>query len=149
MNIQSRKRIIIILVLVATLVAIISGAYYWLKMPYGFPLQRQLATDFIDLVNHHEFEKAFELTHKNIYTGKTLEDFTNKAQREIRGANYRFDYTFPPQTNGNRLRRWLKGQKVDMQDVSIEFKGPSDLRITVRHLGNNQWKVFYITSHAG
>ena len=143
----SRKHIIAIsLFTVATLSF---GIAYWLKIPYDFYPQRQVTTAFINYVNEEEFEKAFELTQKNIYTGKTLEEFRNKALLEVRGPGYQFDSTHPPQTNGNRLRRWLRGSEVEMRDVSVEFRGPSLLRITVRHLGNNQWKVFYITSHAG
>lgn len=112
-------------------------------------MQRSIANSFIALVNANEFEKAFELTQKNMYTGKTLEAFKDKALREIRGSAYIFDSVHPLQNNGNRLRRWLKGAEVEMQDISIEFTGPSLLRITLRYQGNKQWKIFFITSHAG
>lgn len=121
---------------------------YWLKMPYNFLPQRQIAADLIACVNEEKFEEAFELTQKSIYTGKTLGRFRDKARLEIRGSGYQFAYAHPPQSNGNRLRRWLRGSEVEMRDVSMEFRGPSLLRITVSNVGNNQWKVSYITSHA-
>lgn len=84
-----------------------------------------------------------------MYTGRTLEEFKVKVIREIPASGYQFAYSFPKQTNGNRLRRWFNGTKVEMQDVNIEFKGPTDLRITLRHTDDDKWKIFYITSHAG
>ncbi|MDR1109347.1 MAG: hypothetical protein LBP92_01290 [Deltaproteobacteria bacterium] len=118
-------------------------------MPYDFSSQCQIAADFISYVNEKEFEKAFELTQKNIYTGKTLEEFIKIALFEICCSGYQFAYTHPLQTNGNRLRRWLRGSEVEIYGVSVEFTGPTLLRITLRHLGNNQWKIFYFASHAG
>lgn len=143
----SRKNSIIIALF--AFVALSLGGVFWLTLPYGFSPQRRVATTFITYVNAGEFEKAFELTQKNMYTGKTLEAFKNKALREIRGPGYLFAYAYPPQTNGNRLRHRFRGAEIEMPDVSLEFRGPSDLRITVRHEGDNQWKVSYITTHAG
>lgn len=76
------------------------GAYYWLKLPYSFSYQRQLATNFISNINNEEYEQAFNLTQRNMYTGKTLEEFKAKAIREIPASGYQFAYSFPKQTNG-------------------------------------------------
>ncbi len=130
-------------------IVLVLGTYYWFKLPYSFSYQRQLATDFINNINNEEYEQAFSLTQKNMYTGKTLEEFKAKVMREIPASGYQFAYSFPKQTNGNRLRRWFNGTEVEMQDVNIEFKGPTDLRITLRHTDDNKWEIFYITSHAG
>lgn len=144
----SRKHLTFIFLL-ALSVILISAVFYWLKSPYPFNHQRHIATRFINHINQQEFEQAFELTQKNIYTGKTLETFKNKALSEIRGSEYKFDYSYPRQTNGNRLRRWFNNSEIEMHDVSLEFKGPSDLRITLQHTANDEWKINYITSHAG
>ncbi|MEQ4923435.1 hypothetical protein [Proteus hauseri] len=144
---KSYKQIVCSLLFLLALFVL--GVIYWLKLPYSFSSQRQIATAFINNINNEEYERAFELTQKNSYTGKTLEEFKDHALKEIRGADYKFAYSFPNQTNGNRLRRWFNGTEVEMRDINLEFKGPSDLRITLRHTNNNQWKIYYITSHAG
>ncbi|QAV24591.1 hypothetical protein [Proteus hauseri] len=138
-----------LLSLLLLLIILAFGSFYWLKLPYSFSYQRQIATDFLNNINNKQFEQAFELTQKNMYTGKTLEAFKEKVFREIRGSNYTFAYNFPNQTNGNRLRRWFNGSEIEMKDVNLEFKGASDLRITLRHIGDNKWKIYYMTSHAG
>lgn len=149
MKIPRRRIIVTSLLFFGALTALGAGIFYWLKMPYSFAPQRRLAETFINYVNEEEFEKAFELTRKNGYTGQTLKDFQAKASSEIRGPGYKFAYSYPPQSNGNRLRRRLKGTETEMGEVSLEFTGPSLLRITLRRSGDNEWKVFFITSHAG
>ncbi|MFB0770521.1 hypothetical protein [Proteus cibi] len=130
-------------------IVLVLGTYYWLKLPYSFSYQRHLATHFINNINNEEYEQAFSMTQRNLYTGKTLAEFKTKVVREIPASGYQFAYSFPKQTNGNRLRRWFNGNEVEMQDVNIEFKGLTDLRITLRHTGDDKWEIFYITSHAG
>jgi len=57
--------------------------------------------------------------------------------------------TFPKQTNGNRLRRLIRGQNVDMDEVDVEFEGACLLGVRLRRTSDNAWKVFYFASHAG
>lgn len=146
MKIKNKKSFIYIMLI---FIALVFCTYYWLKLPYSFSYQRQLATHFINNINNKEYEQAFSMTQRNLYTGKTLAEFKAKVVREIPASGYQFAYSFPKQTNGNRLRRWFNGTEVEMQDVNIEFKGPTDLRITLRHTGDDKWEIFYITSHAG
>ncbi len=146
MKIKHKKSFIYIMLI---FIALVFCTYYWLKLPYSFSYQRQLATHFINNINNEEYEQAFSMTQRNLYTGKTLAEFKAKVVREIPASGYQFTYSFPKQTNGNRLRRWFNGTEVEMQDVNIEFKGPTDLRITLRHTGDDKWEIFYITSHAG
>lgn len=92
-------------------IVLVLGTYYWLKLPYSFSYQRQLATDFINNINNEEYEQAFSLTQKNMYTGKTLEEFKAKVMREIPASGYQFAYSFPKQMGivyvaGLMARKW-------------------------------------------
>lgn len=144
-----KKRILIFAAIISLLVAISIFGWCWLKSPYNFPTQRQLATEFLQLINQGNLEKAYEMTSKSEYSGKTFEEFKARTQREIRGSNYTYAYSHPPQTNGNRLRRYINGSEVDMKKVHIQLTGASLLLIAFELNSNGRWTIYKFYSHAG
>ena len=61
----------------------------------------------------------------------------------------RLAWTSPTQTNGNRLRRLIRGQNVDMDELNVEFEGTCLLSVRLRRTSDKGWRVFYFASHAG
>jgi hypothetical protein len=130
------------------LALVATGFAVWAKSQYGQPEAVSLAQAFLSRLQRGDFDGAFELTTKSGYVGKTPADLRAFAQRHT-CWNGRFVRTFPPQTNGNRLRKWFYGQAVDMDEVDIEFEGTCLLGVRVRRTSEQGWKVFYFASHAG
>lgn len=57
----------------------------------------------------------------------------------------------PPQTNGNRLRRRLAGNEVEMSRLNVRLEGPDGpclLTVTLRH-GPDGWRVRRLQRTAG
>lgn len=124
--------------------------WFWLKLPYDFSGPRQTAAKFIGLLRQDNYSQAHEMTLKNGYTGKTPEELRDIASWQLCVGNLEYRYTFPPQSNGNRLRRWLHGDEVEMPEIYVEFEdSPCLMGIQLRHMGHGQWKIFRFASHAG
>jgi hypothetical protein len=112
------------------------SAWAWLRAPYPFTLQRQLATEYLQLLENGDYRRADAM------------ELWEIRPRQFCSAK-RLLYTSPPQTNGNRLRRWLRGVEVEMPEVNVEFEGQCLLRVQLRRDASGQWKVARLTSHAG
>jgi hypothetical protein len=124
------------------------GAVFWLKSEHNPSVPIHIAQEFVDRLQAKEFAKAHQLTIKNVYVGKTPEELEEVSRRQMCKLT-RLVGTFPFQSNGNRLRRWVSGAEIEMPEVHVEFEGNCLLGVTVRHTGNNEWRVFYFASHAG
>jgi hypothetical protein len=55
----------------------------------------------------------------------------------------------PIQTNGNRLRRWVSGRRVEEPQLQMEFDGACPLRVTLRLSAGQGWQVVRHGTHAG
>lgn len=126
----------------------ITGFFVWAKAEYAQPDAVSVATTFLSRLQSGDFASAFELTTKNGYVGKTPADLREFAHRHTCFGG-RLVRTFPPQTNGNRLRRLIRGQNIDMDEVNVEFEGTCLLGVRLRRTSDNGWRVSYFASHAG
>jgi len=138
-------------ILIALFLLLAGGGvgYYWLKLPYDFPMQREIAENFIQLVMDNKLDAAYEMTSRTGYTGLDYEEFLARVNGgELPRSTYKFMGVDPIQSNGNRLRRWLRGQTVDPDRVSFEFQIPL-LSVYVCRMNDNQWKVCRFNTHAG
>ena len=130
------------------LVLAITGFVVWAKSQNGQADAVSVAQSFLSRLQSGDFEGAFDLTTKSGYIGKTPAELREFAQRHTCWSG-RLVWTAPPQTNGNRLRRWIKGQRVDMDEVDVEFEGACLLGVRVRRTSDHGWRIFYFASHAG
>ena len=110
-------------ILIALFLLLAGGGagYYWLKLPYDFPMQREIAETFIQLVMDNKLDAAYEMSSRTGYTGLDYEEFlgrVNGGELPRPWSSYKFTHVGPIQSNGNRLRRWLRGQTVDPDRVS-------------------------------
>ena len=122
--------------------------YFWLKLPNDLAEPSQVATDFLNLLKRGEFDRAHEMTLKNSYVGTTPKELKAVSARQL-CTIVRIARTFPFQTNGNRLRRWVLGLDVEMSEVYIDFEGQCLLGVSLHRNSHGQWKVFNFESHAG
>lgn len=109
----------------------------------------QVATEFLQRLEAQQFEQAFELTVKRGYVGSTPDELRSIARQQLCNID-RQTYTFPFQSNGNRLRRFFLGREVEMPEVHVEFSGGACLLgVAVHQTAGNTWRVFRFASHAG
>lgn len=144
-----RQRVILAIILCTVTTGM--GIWNWQGKSHTFPVPREIASDFLQLLHNREFEKAHELTLKNAYTGQSLEAFKKVSAQQICSNDLKLASVHPQQTNGNRLRRQFQGVEVEMPVINIEFlaPGPCLFKITLHHIGNGHWKIFNFGSHAG
>lgn len=133
------------------LLALLAYTGVWLKSPYSFTQANQVAEKFIAHLQNGDSKLAFEMTFKNGLVGKTLPDFKKYASRQLCSIEkLERVYYYPLQTNGNRLRRWLRGNEVEMPEIGIEFENYGCLfSVALRPTKEGQWKVYNFQSHAG
>lgn len=132
----------------AALVAVAILFVVWAKAEYGQPEAVAVAEAFLAKLRQDDFEGAFALTVRGGAVGGSPAALRDVALRQsCRGG--RFVGTAPPQTNGNRLRRWLAGREVEMGQVLVEFEGTCLLGVRLRPVPGAGWKVTYFASHAG
>lgn len=122
--------------------------FVWAKSQYGQSEAVSVAQSFLDRLQSGDFAGAHDLTIKSGYVGRSPEALRKFAERQS-CLSGRFVWTAPPQTNGNRLRRWIRGEPMDMDEVQVEFEGACLLGVRVRLTTDQRWKVFYFASHAG
>ena len=112
------------------------GLGFWLYAPYPFTAQRELATQYLAALEKGDLPQAEAMELKTL------------SPREFCKTD-RLVSTSPLQTNGNRLRRRLRGVEVDMPALDVEFEGGCLLRVTLRRNAAGQWKVARLARHAG
>ena len=138
--------------IVATVATIAVGttlfvAWTWLKQQHSAEQQIQLAETFVLMLRKNRMAEAYELTLKARMELPTKEDFAVYASRQICGS-FKMTEVFPFQSNGNRLRRSLLGQTVEMDELNIQYFGECAFRVTLRKDTEQSWKVFKFGSHA-
>jgi hypothetical protein len=120
---------------------------WWLKANY-FPVEAvQVAQTFVLHLKAQQYSQAYALTHQRGDVGDSLAKFETYAQRQCIAT--RFAYTFPHQSNGNRLRRQLTVHPVEVKDIVVEFDKDCLLGVKVQKTSTGTWRVVRFASHAG
>jgi hypothetical protein len=130
------------------LIACLAAAGIWMKMQYRHSAEIETAEKFVKAIRAKEYDRAFELTTRARTWGYDGEDFLAFAPRQLCGA-FAMKEVFPIQSNGNRLRKRLSGQKPDMPEVNVQYTGDCFFRVTLRREASGEWKVLKFGSHAG
>ncbi len=133
------------LLIALSLVLILLAGFFWAKAEYRPTDAVAVAQNFLAHLERQEFSEAYALTVHNNYVGKTLAVFSSNAEPCPSAV---LKYSFPFQSNGNRLRRWLAGKEVEMLEVGVEFNCPIPYKIILRRI-LGQWKIFNYGAHAG
>jgi hypothetical protein len=129
-------------------VVIAAIGFIWLKRQHSHAVELRVSEQFVGLLRAEDYSRAYELTMKDRMWGLQGEGFEAYAKRQVCG-NLVVTGVFPHQSNGNRLRRIINGQPVDMESVNIQYDGTCPFRVTLRRNAAGEWKVFMFGSHAG
>ncbi|MGE8570348.1 MAG: hypothetical protein ACN6PV_28070 [Achromobacter sp.] len=143
----------VLLVLLPVLCLLLAWAgWKILKSPYEPKGATSTASAFIQDIHQENWQRAHDLTFKNGYTGRNLDELRRVAARQFCGRVSVLKSWHPPQTHGNRLRRWLNGVALDQDQVWVEFDDAASgcmMTFEMRLGKDSQWKVFNFQSHAG
>ena len=153
---RSRSNSAVLLIGLALLIlGGIAGAGYWgLHRQYVPPDAIASAERFLSLIKAGNFAEAYSLTTQDALPGRTLEQFESNVHHRValdtltptvkwRGVKGGF------QTNGNRLRRWLAGRKIDPDSISLEFEAGAPVEVRLVSSPDGKWRVTYFQMHAG
>ena len=131
---------------VACFVALLA-TWMWLRQPYPAHDQIKLAETFVDLLRSQRLVEAYELTLKTQMELPTNESFPVFATRQI-CESFKIAEIFPFQSRGNRLRRWISGQEIEMPELNVQYMGDCAFRVTIRRSAEHELKVYKFGSHA-
>lgn len=154
MAVVLRRQINVWLPLLATLLAVGCGAVLWL---HAAPANREavaVSDEFLLRLEQGRVEQAYALTlQAGSLLGADLAAFAriSAGQRCGRGS-WQAAGTHPPQSRGNRLRRWLAGREVEMPSVTVRYDGapnPCPLSVELRRDVHGAWRIFNFQSTAG
>ena len=148
----TRSKIVVLSVVVA--VALALGTGWLLRTVLARPGGAiRTAERFVELLKAQDLPGAYRLTTQRGGVGGSFEEFQRVVRRQWPGdgsaAVRRLDVG-PFQSYGNRLRRWLRGQPVEMPELYVEFSvGGVPFKVSERYEKNGEWKVSYFQTHAG
>jgi hypothetical protein len=138
----------LLLISLSILAFTLTLGFWWSKQAYLYPDAVKVSRQFMQHLRNEDYAEAYMLTSKPNLMGGNLQEFTRYAQRECLDDKI-FDYASPPQTNGNRLRRWLKGRGLDQAKINLDFTGSCLLRVQMNQNAQQEWRVLTFASHAG
>ena len=138
----------------AAVVAVMLGAGVFLRTVPARPGQAiRTAEKFVDCLRTQELLQAYQLTTQRGDVGKSFADFQKVVRQqwpEGAAAPVQRLAVSPFQSYGNRLRRWLRRQEIEMPEVHVEFSvGGMPFEVRERYVGRGEWKVSYFQAHAG
>ena len=133
---------------VACALALIAMSFWWLRAEHTPEAPIRVAQEFLKKLEAKQFAQAFELTVKQGYVGRTPEELQEVSRQALCELD-RMVSTFPFQSNGNRLRRFVSGREIEMAQVLVEFEGRCLLGVTVQRTKDQAWRVYRFASHAG
>ena len=137
------------------LVAVVALGAGWLlhAVPVRPGQALRTAERFVELLQAQDLSGAYGLTTQRGDVGRSLEEFQSVVRRQWpgdRSAMVRRLAVGPFQSYGNRLRRWLRGQQVEMPELHVEFSvGGVPFEVRERSTKDGEWKVSYFQTHAG
>lgn len=134
-------------VLILLILSISIGAW-WLKQPYTYPEAQQFTHQFMALLRQKQYDSAFALTAQPSLVGATPEALSKLAEHECLD-DQSFAYSTPPQTNGNRLRRWLKDEPIDQTKINLDFQHTCLLGVQLIKDKQGEWRILRFGGHAG
>lgn len=139
-----------------SLSVLLASFYFVATMQFVPKGAAQVAESFLTLLSDGNLEQAYDLTSQRGLAGSLVENSLAEFKAKL-GTNFsgfkntaQLQYVFPFQSQGNRLRRWLRGQEIEMPEITFDYtigQVPYSLRLIYR--GKGQWRVLYFGAHAG
>lgn len=127
------------------------NAWLWLKAPYRNDAAIEVASAFLQSLQADRQAEAFALTLAGDgLLGADRQQFAAQVQRQLCSREpLPLAWTHPLQSRGNRLRRWLAGDELEMPSLTARFEGACLISIELRRDAQGQWRVFNFQSTAG
>ncbi len=136
--------------------------YAFAKTEYVPSEPKKIAQEFLQLLLDEKYDEAFTYTTHNKDVGSTIKRLKKRARYELQSVSskskkieLRVNSVSPPQSYGNRLRRWVQYRQVEQDQISVDFviSGKDiyllfEVRLSYNHK-KDDWKVIYFQSHAG
>lgn len=149
---MSHRKLLLVIGLLTSLASCLI-VWLYLTSPYEPIGATSVAKTFVSEASQGNWRLAHELTLKNGYTGRTPDELRQAWKQQHCGEVSMVSWG-PPQSHGNRLRRWLKGLPLDQDRIRVEFNGDLHgsicmMSFEIRPTERSQWKVFNFQSHAG
>lgn len=128
-----------------------AGSWLWLKAAYRNDAAIDVASQFLQLLQADRQAEAFALTLAGDgLLGADRQQFAERSARQLCSREALvLAWTHPPQSHGNRLRRWLAETDVEMPSLAVHFEGACLISIELRQDGQGRWRVFNFQSTAG
>lgn len=128
-----------------------AGSWFWLKAAYRNDAAIEVASQFLQLLQADRQAEAFDLTLSGGgLLGADRQQFAGRIARQLCSREpLTLAWTHPPQSRGNRLRRWLTDAEVEMPSITAHFEGACLISIELRRDGQGRWRVFNFQSTAG
>ncbi len=145
------KKIFILTILIVGLLVALGIVFS--RNLYTPPGAIRVSEEFVQRLSSNQLEAAYELTEKNQLVGENFADFKIKVSRNWYSAlkmKPALVGSHPPQSYGNRWKRWLQGREVEMPEVTIQYlvNGIPNFKVRLVYLGNQQWRVMDFQSTA-
>ncbi len=140
---------------VGVLLLSFAGYYGLARCAYIPRRPREIASQFIEQALSGHFEEAYKMTDHAALVGRTPSSFestvrhqlgleTLPAHRDVQFVRFASGY----QSYGNRFRRWLKGRKMDPDEIILDYYVGMPFSINLRSDGQGQWRITFFESHA-
>lgn len=131
-----------------------TGLLIWLQATPANAEATAVADDFLLQLEQGRVADAYALTlQARSLLGADLPSFVRiSAAQRCGHGRWQASGTHPPQSRGNRLRRWLAGREVEMPSVTVRYDGapnPCPVSVELRRDEHGAWRVFNFQSTAG
>ncbi len=133
------------------LVPLLAGGWLWLKAEYRNDAAIEVASSFLHLLQEGRPDQAFELSlARGGMLSRDRQQFSQNMSYQLCSRKpLEMVWTHPPQSRGNRLRRWLAGAEVEMPSFTVHFDGVCPISVELRRDSQGRWRVFNFQSTAG
>ncbi|MBC9249809.1 hypothetical protein A9179_05925 [Pseudomonas alcaligenes] len=127
------------------------GGWLWLKAEYRNEAAIEVASTFLRLLQEERPDEAFELAlARGGLLSRDRQQFSKSMDYQLCSRRpLEMVWTHPPQSRGNRLRRWLAGTEVEMPSFTVHFDGACPISVELRRDAQGRWRVFNFQSTAG
>jgi hypothetical protein len=141
--------------LTAAVILTIGAAYALVRLRYLPREPLEISRNFIDLIQAGDLDRAYLMTDRGAAVGPTLAAFQANIRRQL-GVDL-FPMRRPVeligvhgfQSYGNRLRRWIMGRKIDLDQVTCDYFVGLPLEVRLRSDDRGRWQITFFQSHAG
>jgi hypothetical protein len=140
---------LVLIVLVTT-----GAAYALAHLGYVPRAPIAVSRNFVDLIQAGDLDGAYLLTNRKTSVGSSYAAFEANVRHQLcidvfpTNRPVKLISTNPFQSYGNRLRRWIRGRKIDPDQVIVDYFIGLPFELRLRSNDTGEWRITYFQSHA-